>query len=373
MTVLPPAVVRALAGALEERPLTAAEVEALLAVDDPVTAEYLFAAARELRARHFGSKVFLYGFLHFSTYCRNHCTFCFYRRANGRSPRYRKSAAEVVEIAVGLATSGVHLVDLTMGEDPSLHDAGDFGPLIGLVGDVRAATGLPIMVSPGVVSAGVLAALRAAGADWYACYQETHTPTLFRSLRTGQSYRRRAEARGNALRTGLRVEDGIMLGVGEVFQDRVRSLLDMREQGVQQVRVMGFVPQEGTPLADMGPHDRLGELVTLATMRLVMPDRLIPASLDIEGLHGLRARLQAGANVVTSIIPPASGLAGVSQATLDIDGGLRTVAGAVSELDVLGLQPAGLVEYRRWLDGTRGAMLPAGGGLSPRTAAMGRA
>ncbi len=256
----------------------------------------------------------------------------------------------MVEIAVGLAASGVHLLDLTMGEDPCLHQGNDFGPLVRLVEDVRAATGLPIMVSPGVVPAGVLAALRAAGADWYACYQETHTPAVFEWLRPGQSYQGRARARTAAFRAGLHVEDGILLGVGEGLEDRVRSLLDMRRQGVRQARAMGFVPQKGTPLAGRQPCVPLEELVTLAALRLLMPDRLIPASLDIDGLQGLRQRLLAGANVVTSIIPPARGLAGVSRASLDIAGGLRTVAGVQRELDRLGMRQAAAAGYRQWLD-----------------------
>ena len=87
---------------------------------------------------------------------------------------------------------------------------------------------------------------------------------------------------------------------------------------------MTFVPQRGTPLAQRTPAGRLGELVTIATMRLTMPDRLIPASLDVDGIAGLESRIAAGANVVTSLVPPDTGLAGVSQSELDIDEGLRT-------------------------------------------------
>ena len=76
----------------------------------------------------------------------------------------------------------------------------------------------------------------------------------------------------------------------------------------------------------MAPAGRLGELVTIATMRLAMPERLIPASLDVDGIAGLEPRIAAGANVVTSIVPPDLGLAGVSQSELDIDEGLRTAA-----------------------------------------------
>ena len=96
------------------------DLEALLRAGDE--APLVFAAARELRARHSGDAVFLYGFVYFSTYCRNACAFCFYRAGNDECPRYRKTTDEVVEICRDLAASGVVLLDLTMGEDPVVLD-----------------------------------------------------------------------------------------------------------------------------------------------------------------------------------------------------------------------------------------------------------
>ncbi len=74
----------------------ASDLEALLRAGDE--APLVFAAAREMRERHSGDAVFLYGFVYFSTWCRNECAFCFYRADNDESPRYRKTAGEVVDI-----------------------------------------------------------------------------------------------------------------------------------------------------------------------------------------------------------------------------------------------------------------------------------
>ena len=41
----------------------------------PEDLEALFAAARQAREKHFADKVFLYGFVYFSTYCKNDCAF----------------------------------------------------------------------------------------------------------------------------------------------------------------------------------------------------------------------------------------------------------------------------------------------------------
>jgi methylornithine synthase len=325
-------------------------------------APLVFAAARESRARHSGDAVFLYGFVYFSTYCRNECAFCFYRVDNDESPRYRKSAEEVVAICRDLAASGVVLLDLTMGEDPAVHDEPGHRALVDLVAAVARETGTPVMVSPGVLPEPSLRELERAGADWYALYQETHTRELYDRLRVGQPFEARAEAREAARRAGMLVEDGLLTGIGDTPADRAASIVAMREAGWEQVRVMTFVPQAGTPLEDVRPAGDADELLTIACLRLAMPDRLIPASLDVGGIAGLERRLQAGANVVTSIVPPTVGLAGVSQAELDIDEGHRTVHGVLPHLERLGLRPAGADEYRERLAALRGPAAGAAAG-----------
>ena len=68
---------------LKENGIAAKEdLVALLQCEDGAVSEALFSAAREVREKYFGNKVFLYGFLYFSTYCRNNCSFCYYRRDN---------------------------------------------------------------------------------------------------------------------------------------------------------------------------------------------------------------------------------------------------------------------------------------------------
>jgi methylornithine synthase len=97
------------------------------------------------------------------------------------------------------------------------------------------------------------------------------------------------------------------------------------------------------------PVDPQREMLISAVMRLLFPDRLIPASLDVDGLAGLKQRLDAGANVVTSIVPPGEGLAGVAQHTLDIDEGRRTISSVLKVLETCGLRTATVEEYLAWI------------------------
>jgi len=311
----------------------------------------LFKTARAVRERHFGNRLFLYGFVYISTFCRNDCSFCYYRRSNNLPVRYRKTPEEIIEISCRLAHSGVHLIDLTMGEDPDLycHGPRGFAELAELVARVRSTTGLPVMVSPGAVPDEVLKTLVEAGATWYACYQETHNPALFRKLRIGQSFRERMRKKTIARSHGLLIEEGVLCGVGETEADLHLSIETMRAIDADQVRAMTLVPQNGTPLGRCASITCQRELMTIAIMRLVFPNRLIPASLDVNGLAGLRERLLAGANVVSSIVPPGKGLAGVARSTLDIDTARRTCESVQQVLSDLGLQAASMAEYLAWL------------------------
>lgn len=314
--------------ALGEESLSRQETACLLATSPGRETEALFSAARQLRKKYFNNDIFLYGFVYNSTHCRNNCQFCYYRKDNTHSPRYSKSRDQILDISCKLAESGVHLIDLTMGESVLLHTdmAGQVQHLCGIISDIKTQTYLPVMISPGVLPEWALKQMADAGADFYACYQETHNLDLFSQLRPGQSFAKRFQAKQNAAQNTLLIEEGILCGVGETLDDVMDSFDAIKQLDVDQTRVMGFVPQTGTPMETLPAADIRRELIILAVLRLLFPDRLIPASLDVEGVNGLEKRLYAGANVVTSIVPAGEGLAGVAQNALDIEDARRTVA-----------------------------------------------
>lgn len=340
--------------AVLEKTLSRAEVLYLLGLENDVEIESVFEVARILRQRYFGKKIFLYGFLFFSTWCRNNCSFCFYRASNKLCKRYRKYDYQISEAAFNLAESGVHLVDLTMGEDSFYYGKENgFESLLKLINEVKIGMRLPIMISFGVIPNEVLKTLPKVGADWFACYQETHNRELFRRLRSNQDYDARLQIKYEAFKEGLLIEEGILIGIGESLTDIVDSIETMKNIGAHQVRVMNFIPQKGTPMSHFPSPNKKRELITIAVLRLILPHRLIPASLDVYGVNGLKEKLRAGANVVTSLIPPKLELRGVAQSTLDIAKGYRTVKGIIPILDELELKKANLGDYVSWIEGEK--------------------
>lgn len=327
--------------------MTKDEIIRILESKDGEETARLFAEARKIRQEQQGNKIFAYGFVYFTTYCRNNCNFCYYRRSNNIE-RYRKTREEILDTSKALINSGVNLIDLTMGEDPMYHKEA-FDSVADIIRTIKEEYDTPIMISPGVVSDEIIDKLKDAGADWYAVYQETHNRELFEKLRVGQSYDERMNAKIHAREKGMKIEEGILAGVGETAEDIADSLLLMGEIGAQQVRVMSFVPQEGSPMEAFDTPDRMLELKIIALMRILYPKALIPASLDVDGIDGLEERINAGANLITSIIPPKSGFMGVAHNTLDVDEGGRTVEEANQILEKMGLRVASKEEYKEYI------------------------
>jgi len=222
------------------------------------------------------------------------------------------------------------------------------------------------MVSPGVVDDGFIQALLKEGAGFFALYQETYQKELYAKLRIGQSFEDRIRARNSAKTAGICIEDGILTGfskmkisngesvhpsVSDDIESAIISIRGMQRSDPDQVRVMTFEPQPGTPLAETAQASGLMELKIIAVLRFVFPDRLIPASLDVAGIPGMVDRLGAGANVVTSIISADSKLEGVVNFDRDIslNERKRDAKSVIEQLGKMGLRPGSQADFENYL------------------------
>ncbi|MDW7732428.1 MAG: methylornithine synthase PylB [Methanolobus sp.] len=328
------------------RQLTDEDLRELLSLDEEEDIRKLYYMAKKVRDHFFGNRVFLYSFVYFSTYCKNNCAFCYYNRCNDIQ-RYRLDMEEIRNIARALKNENIHMVDLTMGEDPYFHDNPE--KFVDIVKTVKEETGLPIMISPGVMDDSTLIRLHEAGADFLALYQETHDRELYRKLRVGQSFEERLHARKFAKSIGYCVEDGILTGVGNDIESTIESLRGMQRNEPDMVRVMTFVPQEGTPLEQVAQKSGISELKIISILRLMFPDRLIPASLDLEGIDGMVHRLNAGANVVTSIIASDCSLEGVVNYDRELEERDRDPRSVIKRLRTMNMEPASQADFMKIL------------------------
>ena len=322
------------------------ELRALLSLESEEDLEKLYYVARKVRDHFFGNRVFLNCFIYFSTYCKNQCAFCYYNCKNEIN-RYRLTPEEVRETCKTLKGLGFHMVDLTMGEDPYYHDEPErFAEMVRLVKEEMS---LPIMISPGVMDNDTLLKLKENGAKFLALYQETYDRELYAKLRVGQSFDGRVDFRRFAKENGYCIEDGLLTGVGNTIESTISSLRGMEANNPDMVRVMTFIPQEGTPLSGFRDSSNLPETKIIAVERLMFPDRLIPASLDLEGIDGMVHRLNAGANIVTSILPPDSRLEGVANYDRELEEKDRSITSVIRRLESMGMEPAAQADFEKIL------------------------
>jgi len=329
------------------------EIQFLLNLRNKDDIELLHRTARLVRSKYFGQKVFLYGLIYFSTQCRSEYNLYDYRRSNMNVPRYRyrNKETEILTAAMNLHDSGVHLINLAMEEQPTIcHQEFGMKRLVRMVEKVRTATGLPVMVSLEAINSLALAELVDRGGEWVSLCQQTHCRELFADLRPGQCYDSRTNMKSPAKEAGMLTEEGILIGAGEKTDDIARSILTMKAMGADQVRAMTFVPQEDFPQSKIVPERNELEEIVISIMRLVMPDALIPVSLDMDGLNGLQKRLLAGANVITSIVPTGKEWNGLANSRMDIDDTKQSLMHIQNTLQFLGMQAATSAEYREWVD-----------------------
>jgi methylornithine synthase len=314
----------------------------LLSLESEEELEKLYHAARTVRDHHFGNRVFLNCFIYFSTHCKNQCSFCYYNCKN-EIRRYRLTKEEIKETCRSLKGAGFHMIDLTMGEDPYYYEDPD--RFVELVQIVKEELEIPIMISPGVLDNLTLLKAREKGADFFALYQETYDTELYQKLRIGQPFDGRVSARSFAKEKGYCIEDGILTGVGNDIESTILSLKGMKTNDPDMVRVMTFLPQEGTPLSDFKDKSIISELKIISILRLMFPECLIPASLDLEGIDGMVPRLNAGANIVTSILPSDSRLEGVANYDREFEERDRDIKSVIKRLESMGMTPAQQVEF----------------------------
>ena len=269
-------------------------MEPLALVDVP-TAE-LCAEARALRERGTGTLV-TYSpkvFIPLTKLCRDVCHYCTFARPPRRGERAYMSLEEVLAVARAGAAAGCYEALFTLGDKPELRYRAAREELAALGCETtleyleRAAravldeTGLLPQVNPGVMDAVDLAALRAVSAS-QGIMLETASDRL--SARGGPHFGSPDKAPALRLETlrlageaAIPFTTGILIGIGETREERIESLLAIRELGersghVQEVIVQNFRAKPGTRMAEH-QEPSLDELLwTAAAARVLLGPR----------------------------------------------------------------------------------------------------
>jgi biotin synthase len=278
------------------------------------TAQLVYARGRAEQALHqraaeaaraqFGRQVFVRAVLEISNYCRENCLYCGMRRDNQSLTRFRADYEQLAELVLEHRPDSVTDINIQAGEDPvAVREVA-----LPLIRTLRRETSLGISVCLGTLNTGLYEELREAGASFYIMKFETANAARFEELDSPGTLEERLEHIRHLASTGWAVSSGFIAGLPEQSAgDFEASFALARELPLQGCSVSPFIPGDETPLsqAPMGGIDIT--LNSMAVLRLMRPDWIIPSvsALNLaEPGNGYGRGLRTGANLVTINLTP---------------------------------------------------------------------
>jgi 7,8-didemethyl-8-hydroxy-5-deazariboflavin synthase CofG subunit len=237
-------------------------------------------------------------FLPLTNLCRDYCGYCTFRRDPGEAGAHTMTPDEVLQIARDGARLGCTEALFSLGDKPelnfpamrdTLHRLGYNSTLQYLEAMcrlvLRETTLLP-HPNPGLLSAEWIRRLAAVSPSM-GLMLETTNPLL---LRAGAAHdnapdkvpARRLRTLEEAGKQKVPFTTGLLIGIGETLEDRVDTLLAIRELHrryghIQEVIVQNFRVKRSIPMRDW-PEPTHGEMLrTVAVARLLMPEVNIQA------------------------------------------------------------------------------------------------
>lgn len=282
-------------------PLSPAEIGAALDIGRGPGLQDLMARAAALRDLGHGSQITWSRkvFIPLTHQCRDVCHYCTFARPPRPGQRCFLTPDEVLEIARQGAARSCKEALFTLGEKPELRwpaaraelDAMGFATTIDYLehcaGLVLRETGLLPHLNPGLMTAEELARLRKVSVSM-GIMLENASPRLFQrgGVHFGSPDKDpalRLACLEEAGRQNIPMTTGILIGIGETRQERIDSLIALRDLHarhghIQEVIVQNFLPKPGTRMARTEAAARDDHLWTIAMARLILgPDMTVQA------------------------------------------------------------------------------------------------
>ena len=281
--------------------LSREEFAKVLSCDD----DYLFERARFKAQEVYGKNIFMRGLIEFTNYCKNDCFYCGLRAGNAKAQRYRLTKQQILECCKIGYPLGFRTFVLQGGEDPYYTDE----MLAEIVSEIKADyPDCAVTLSIGERSYESYERLFKAGADRYLLRHETANDEHYRTLHPEKmSPANRKKCLYDLKKIGYQVGCGFMVGSpNQTIEHIIDDLIFIKELQPHMAGIGPFIPHSDTPFKGKKAGDLRLTLNILATIRLMQPNLLIPATTALGTLdvQGRELGILAGANVVMPNLSP---------------------------------------------------------------------
>lgn len=176
--------------------------------------------------------------------------------------RSARKAKECGAVRFGIVTSGKSL------------QADEIARLADAIKSIQHETGLIPCASLGHLSEEDFVKLRSAGLQRYHHNLET-APSFFSSIISSHTFEERKQTVERALKAGLEVCSGGIIGMGETEEQRLELALELSRLPVSAIPVNILVPIAGTPLENVTPLTLEEIIRALALFRITNPHKVI--------------------------------------------------------------------------------------------------
>jgi len=259
--------------------------------------------AAAVTREQFGTEVFVRAVVEVSNYCRENCAYCGMRRDNRTLTRFRAKYEQLAELLIHHCPATVTDVNIQAGEDPvAVREV-----VLPLIKALRRETSLGISVCLGTLQRELYEALKSAGATIYIMKFELGDVANYKKFEAPGTFDERLEHIRALATDGWRVSSGFIVVLpGQPPQELMASFRLASELPICGCSVSPFIPGGDTPLANFPPVNPTWTLNSMAALRLMRPDWVIPAvsALNLSEKDGYRHGLRAGANLVTMNLTP---------------------------------------------------------------------
>jgi biotin synthase len=295
--------------------LTRDDVIFLLSLNDEKGKKLVFDKAAEVRFNTVENKVYLRGLIEYSNACRKDCLYCGIRASNKNVERYTMREDDVLKCAEYALEHNYGSIVIQSGEKTNPGFVESISHLLKEIKELSSGK-LGITLSCGEQSKETYQRWFDSGAHRYLLRFESSDPGLYNKIHPPNKlhdFGNRMVALKHLRETGYQVGSGMMIGLpGQTVETLADDLLLLKHLDVDMVGMGPYIEHADTPLYNLknklrSKPDRLQlSLLTIALLRIIMPDINIAASTALDSLSpdGRQLAIKAGSNVLMPNITP---------------------------------------------------------------------
>ncbi len=260
--------------------------------------------AAAMRDQRFGRRAFVRAVVEVSNFCRENCEYCGMRRDNKSLSRFRGQVEQLAELIIEHRPPSITDLNIQTGEDPvAVREV-----VLPLIKILQRETALGLSVCLGTLNPELYSALQEAGASIYIIKFEIADRTIYGRRHAPGTYEERLANIRHLAEKGWNVSSGFISGLpGQTMEDVLENLALANSLPLAGCSVSPFIPGESTPLANESTADIELVLNSMAAMRLMRPDWVIPvvSAMNLaDPVEGYRRGWRTGANLATINMTP---------------------------------------------------------------------